>query len=547
MSSHRLLAALSLWLALPAAAFDVTRVSLDEQGDQLPRESTDGAISADGRYLAFTTTANLAPADSNGFEDIYLKDLEDGTVTLLSRPNNASPPDRPSRNPAISDDGSRVVFASSATNLVPGDNAGKADVFMYDRVEETLVRVSRGFDGGEANGTSARPDISADGRVIVFESAATNLVDGDTNGFRDVFLFDLVSGLTRRVSVTSAGEELNGPSSSPSVSADGLKVAFSSLAPLINPRGDSGLDELFTHSLTTRETERVRIPPVMTENSDLYRSPHLSPDGGWLAFTRTRDGGGGLRDVLLQHLDSGETLRVTQPIGAAEQGFSVIGGISKDGEAVAFDSVAENLIPGDRNGQKDVFLYRRSDDEVIRVSGPGPNAGGNGESRALDLTPDGLTALFASRASNLVDGDTNGAQDIFANDLEIFALDSAISGSWYDKSQDGHGFVVEYLPGNQLVFYWFTFTPGGDREWIFGVLDVNGTVAEGDAFRKLGDGARFPPNIDPAAIDNDLWGTIRFEFEDCDSGTVSWNASPPYADGSMDLSRLTAIPALECP
>lgn len=547
MFTHRLFTALLMCLALPAYAFEVERVSLDGQGNQIPGDSRDAAISADGRYLVFTTVSPLVPDDGNGFEDIYLRDLQTGNLTLLTRGINGLPSDRPSRQPAISADGSRIVFASSAANLITGDDGGQSDIFLYDRASGSLVRISRGLNGAEANGRSSSPGISADGKVIVFESLASNLVTDDTNGVQDVFIHGLVSGATRRVSVTSKGGELSAGSSSPSISADGLEVAFASLAPQINPRGDNGLSEIFVHHLVSGETERVRVPPAMMENSDVFRSPVISPDGGWVAFTRTADGGGGLSDILLQTLASGGTIRITRPVNnQPERGFPSIGGVSNDALYVLFDSAAENMIAGDLNGEKDVFLFDRMAGESIRVSGPGPNAGGNDESGALGLTPDGRFALFTSRANNLVAGDTNGAQDIFLNDVPGFVIDSKISGSFYDKTQDGHGFVVEYLGDGRLVFYWFTFTPGGDREWIFGVLEVNGAVAEGEAFRKLGDGARFPPAINPSAIDTESWGTIRFEFTDCDNGTVEWDSTPPYGDGSMDLSRLTIIPALAC-
>ncbi len=540
-------AAVSLFLAAPAFGFDVSRVSLDSLGNQLPRDSSSAAMSSNGRFLVFSTLTDLVPDDSNNREDIYLRDLESGEVKLVSRSITAAPSSRGSSEPDISGDGSFVVFASSASNLVENDLAGNSDIFLYSRAEESLVRITRGFNGAEADGSSGRPRFSADGKVVVFESRATNLIETDTNGVQDIFIYSLVSGTTRRVSVTSGDGELSGPSHAPSISNDGLKVAFSSLAPEINLRARSGLAEVFTHNLVTRNTTRVTAPANDTQQSDVYGDPALSPDGGWLAFLRTRDGGTGVSDVLLQELATGETVRVTKTNGANELARHSIGGIGFRASSLVFDSTSPDLVPGDVNGQKDVFTYDRVRDELRRISGPGPDSGGNGESRALGVSPAGELVLFASKAGNLVPGDTNRAQDIFVNDLSVFSIDSSVSGSWYDESQDGHGFSLEYLPDDRLVFYWFTFTPDGDREWVFGTLDVDigSTVAEGEAFRKLGDGARFPPAIEPAAIDTEEWGTIRFEFTDCESGSVSWDAVPPYGTGSMDLTRLTPMPG--CP
>lgn len=547
MPRHPLLAALSLFVAMPAFAFDVSRVSLDGRGNQIPQDSRSAAISSNGRFLVFTTVAGLVPADSNSHEDVYLRDIQTGEVKLLSRSITGASTDRPSGEVDVTGDGSFVVFASSASNLVRDDNAGHSDIFIYSRAEDSLTRLTRGFDGSEADGGSGRPKFSADGKVIVFESRATNLIDTDTNGIQDIYIHGLVSGATRRVSVTSEGEELTGQNHSPSISGDGLKVAFTSLAPEINQRARSGLSEVFIHDLVTGNTSGVTVADGNSEPSDVFGNPFLSADGGWLAFTRTRNGGTGVSDILLQELETGETTRVTKTIGEPGTAFHRIGGIANEASGLAFDSIADNLVPRDTNGQKDVFNYDRVRDRLTRVSGPGPIKGGNGESTALGVSPDGNEVLFASKADNLVRGDTNDAQDIFTNNLSVFSLDSRVSGSWYDESQDGHGFSLEYLFDGRLVFYWFTFLPEGGREWIFGVLDVapGSTVAEGEAFRQLGDGARFPPAINPSAINTVSWGTIRFEFTDCANGKVSWNAEPPYGNGSMDLSRLT--PALDCP
>lgn len=544
MLTRQSLTALAAFIALPAIAFDISRVSVGTDGSQIAEESRDAAMSADGRYVTFTTFARLLPEDANSFEDVYLRDRKTGELTLVSRPIGPLAADRPSRQPSISADGRRIVFSSAAGNLVSGDQAGQTDIFLYDREPGTLLRLTRGFDGTEADNASTSPRIAADGTVVAFQSGATNLVSDDTNGVEDIFIYSLVLGATRRVSLTSQGGELSGRSSAPSISADGLRVAFSSLAREIDPDTSGELGKAYVRDIIAGTTTPIATPPETITRSDVFRTPVLSPDGNWVAFVRTRDGGGGLSDVYLQNLLNGRTLRVTRPIGEPQAGRPTIGGVSQDGRWVVFDSIANNLIPGDGNNQNDVFRFFRETGETIRVSGPGPNGGGNGESSALGISPDGRLVLIASRANNLVPDDTNRESDIFVNDLKTFTIDSAISGSWYDPDQNGHGFLLEYVDGDQLVFYWFTFTPEGDREWIFGVLEVEGTVASGEAFRQLG--GRFPPDFDPAAITTEPWGSIRFEFTDCSRGSVSWEASSPFSDGSLSLTRLTEISALAC-
>lgn len=546
MSTRFPLALLALVLGLPAHAFEVERVSLDGDGGQIARDSVDGAISGNGRFIAFTTEASLVPEDTNAFADVYLRDRETGELTLVSRSAGSLPANGPSRHPRIGFEGDFVVFASEASNLVKDDLAGKTDIFLYDRDDDALVRISRGFDGTEADGGSSSPGISGLGRIIVFESRATNLVDGDTNGVQDVFIYDVIGRAIRRVSVTSAGEELSTDSYSPTVSERGLNVAFATLAPEINPRGERFLFDVFVHDLATGGTSPIARPPGTDLEQDSFRRPHLSGDGEWIVFLRVGGSGSGSADLFLQELETGQSVLVTKPIGERQPGLPGIGGVTYAGGYVFFDSIAGNLVPGDLNGEKDVFRYSRNADETIRVSGPGPNAGGNGESVALPPSDFGELAFFASRADNLVPGDTNGARDLFLADLSEFRIDVNVTGSWYDVTQDGHGFIVEYLSGDRLLFYWFTFTPDGGREWIFGVLDVQDAAAEGQAFRQVGDGARFPPAIEPSEITSEPWGTIRFEFDDCDSGTVSWDADPPYPDGSMNLTRLTSLAGWEC-
>lgn len=546
MTPRQLLVPLALMIAPPAQAFDVERVSVGPDGGQIAADSRDGAVSADGRFVAFTTLAPLDTDDTNSLEDVYLLDRDSGSLTLVSRSIGGLATDRASTSPDISDSGDQVVFASAATNLVVGDSNQRTDVFLYNRRSGSLIRVSNAGDGSQANGSSTAPRISADGRIVAFASLATNLVDGDTNGHQDIFIHSVALGGNRRVNVLNDGREANGPSGAVSLSGDGLKVAFASLASNLNPVGGDQLQQIYVHDVLARRTSHVQLPADTIERSDVFSEPELSPEGEWIAFVRARDGGVGRSDIYLQELSSGDSILVTDPRGEPETGFHTVGGVSRGGEFVLFDSFSSNLIPGDLNGENDVLRFERATGESIRVSGPGPNAGGEGESTVLGLSPDGRYALFFSAASNLVAQDTNGSTDVFLNDLRGGRIDSATTGSWYDVSQDGHGFIVEYLGDGRLLFYWFTFTPGGDREWIFGVLDIDGAVAEGQAFRQLGDGARFPPAIDPSAIDSVPWGTIRFEFTGCDSGSVSWEASPPYQDGGMELTRLTLIPGLEC-
>lgn len=168
------------------------RVSVDSTGAQGNSQSGDWrgqAVSADGRYVAFASDAsNLVPGDTNGTWDVFLRDRVAGTTTRLSVADDESQANRESIHPSISADGRYVAFSSYAANLVAGDTNDMFDIFVRDTVAGTTTRASVGPAGGQSNYGSWSPRISADGRVVAFLSYATNLVAGDTNGVADVFV-----------------------------------------------------------------------------------------------------------------------------------------------------------------------------------------------------------------------------------------------------------------------------------------------------------------------------------------------------------------------
>ena len=172
------------------------RVSLASDGTQANDFSENPAISADGRYVAFDSVAsNLVPGDTNQPSDVFVRDLRSGTTRLVSLAMNGAQANDSSDYPAISADGRYVAFRSFATNLVPGGTNGSEDVFVRDLRSGTTRRVSVAPGGRQANGESFTPAISADGRYVAFDSSASNLVPGDTNHASDVFVRDLRPGL----------------------------------------------------------------------------------------------------------------------------------------------------------------------------------------------------------------------------------------------------------------------------------------------------------------------------------------------------------------
>ncbi len=206
-------------------------------GGQANNGSYIPAISADGRFVAFYSAAsNLVPGDTNMAFDVFVRDRLAGVTRRVSVGAGGQGNDS-SGNPAISADGRFVAFGSSASNLVAGDTSGTGGVFVRDRLAGVTWRVSVGVGGQASNGSGFHPAISADGRFVAFESSASNLVAGDTNRAEDVFVRDRLAGVTRRVSVGASGQA-NGPSFSPAISPNGRSVAFGSSASNL-VRGDT--------------------------------------------------------------------------------------------------------------------------------------------------------------------------------------------------------------------------------------------------------------------------------------------------------------------
>jgi Tol biopolymer transport system component len=249
------------------------------------------SISADGRYVAFQSDSINLPG-ANGFIQIFVRDLQSGTASLVSKSTLGAPGLNLSFKSSISADGRFVAFYSSANNLVPVDTNGRADVFVHDRLTGTTTLVSVDSVGLQGDGSSVMPSISADGRFVAFESYATNLVTGDTNGDRDVFVHDRNTGTTTRVSVDSGGlqgdgcleNSYNGDSFNASISADGRFVAFNSQACNLVPTDTNNRGDVFVHDRLTGTTTRVSVDSTNVEGNGNSNKPSISADGRFVAF-----------------------------------------------------------------------------------------------------------------------------------------------------------------------------------------------------------------------------------------------------------------------
>jgi len=403
-----------LFAAGALSAETTVRISGDSDWDSLAP-----SISADGRYVAFASGAsNLVTGAGHLVSDVFLYDREAGTIRCLSLTPNGGPGNGDSDSPAVSADGRYVAFRSYAPNLVGGDSNAVEDVFVRILRSGVTVRVSVGESGAQADSWSDSPSISADGRYIAFSSAAANLVPGDTNGVRDIFVHDLVAHQTSLVSRGPAGEPANGGSFAPSISGDGRSVAFSSNASNLVTGDLNGVSDVFladrlTGTITCASVNGQNLPA----NSD-SDSAAISADGKTVAFrSYASDLAPGdipdTPDVFLYDGVSGavSALSVNASGGlAGESGGSP--SPSADGRYVAFVTRAA-LTPDDANGWEDVYVRDRVAGKTERVSVTAPGASGNYWSAEPSISQDGVYVAFASYASNLVAGDGNAMADVF--------------------------------------------------------------------------------------------------------------------------------------
>jgi Tol biopolymer transport system component len=341
----------------------VTRESLDAAGNELNGDSLIPSLSDGGHWIAFDSLAtNAVPDDTNGYRDVFVRDRETGTVTRVSVDSSGHDANGLSQRGKISADGRYVYFNSEASNLVPEDNNGVVDVFVHDRLTGETRRINVSSEGTESNGWSWLAYISSDGFCAVFHSDASNLVLGDTNGLRDTFLHDRRSGETIRVSVVSADEQSNGASQWPSISADCRYVAFESNATNLVEGDTNGSVDTFVYDRATMTTTRVSVSSQGVEGDADSRYPYLSGDGRYVTFysdasNLVPEDTNGATDVFVHDRLTGETSRVSVSQNGSEgNGASSFPILLADGSGVVFQSDASNLIPEDQNGQTDIFI-----------------------------------------------------------------------------------------------------------------------------------------------------------------------------------------------
>ena len=464
-------------------------------GAESNNNSYSPTISADGRYVAYSSNAfNLTGDDTSDDRDTFVHDRQTGITRLVSG-NKFSDSSSPSisedgqeitfeydnrtaqvRNPLLSEEfqaynlhsssldnisssqnGRYVAYSSSASNLVDGDTNGQFDIFVHDQETGTTELVSFSFDGDQANGASYLPNISDDGRYITVTSDASNLVEGDTNQVKDIFVHDRETGTTQRINVHSDGTQANSSSTgNPSVSADGRYAVFQSHANNLVDNDTNNDYDIFVHDREAGTTERISVGTDGTQGNGNSYYPSITPDGRYVTFQSCAnnlvDGGTGHWNVFVHDREAGtnELISVHSDGTMANHNSyesdssNDMPKISDDGRYVLFRSDASNLVDNDTNDQMDLFVHDREmgTTERVNVHSNGTQSNqlyyNNGSAYSPSISPDGRHVVFSSKASNLVDGDTNEELDIFVHDRETGTTERISVTNDGNQYSDGH-------------------------------------------------------------------------------------------------------------
>jgi Tol biopolymer transport system component len=332
-------------------------------------------VTPDGRFVVFLSQATNLVAGVTDLTNVYLRDRQTQQTEQINFDADGEPSPAFSTGPvSISDDGRFVVYQSVDGTYDTGPDVTFVDILLRDRQEGTTTLVSVNNAGEQAapagptnNNNNDRSDITGDGRLVVFQTSAPNLVPDDSNDATDVFVRDILAGTTSRVSVADDGSQADGPSQLGAIDATGRYVVFTSAATNLVPEAGDDETGLYVRDLLTGTTQRLL--------EDLDETLFTIPDPGSLSYGRN---------------------------------------ISGDGRFVVFSTELDTLAGGDANEERDVFRLERATGVSTLLSRSLSGGTGSDQSDRVTINDDGRVMVFTSEADDLVDDDTNRVADIFA-------------------------------------------------------------------------------------------------------------------------------------
>jgi Tol biopolymer transport system component len=458
------------------------RVSVDPSGGGPNSISWFPSISADGRWVAYSSLAdNIVPNDTNGAFDVFVRDTQGSQTTRVSVSSAGAQADASLGYSAISADGRIVVFDGDATNLVAGDTNGTGDVFVRDLQTSQTTRVSVNSSGVEGNNLSTNPGVSGDGRYVIFSSTASNLVPNDTNAAYDVFVHDRQTGQTTRVSLDSSGNQGSGDSSWGVISADGRFVAFESAAPDLVANDANGVPDIFLRDLQTGVTTIVSVDSGGVQANNGSGAAAISADGRYVSFfsAATNLVAGGTTaplSVFRRDVQAGITeLWSADSSGAEGNSNSGFSSLSADGRTLAFESESFNLVPGDTNLAQDVFVREGAGTPTT------PYCPGDGSGTAC---PCGNSSAPGSGQGCLHSLGTGGM--LRAGGVASLAADSVV-------------LTGTLMPNSSALYFQGTTDTGGGSGIVFGdgLRCVGGNIIRLGTKMNTGGSSHYPSAGDP--------------------------------------------------
>ena len=432
---------------LPGAIY---RINLSSTGMEANNSSEGVSINENGSILAFVSFAsNLVENDTDddclsisgemeSCADIFLKDLTTNEIKRISEANNGIPGNNHSgimhewgSYTSISSDGRYITFYSNADNLLPDVTPKNSYLFDTKLNQIQLIGNTDTYPEQSTHFYNINPAISANGRFVVFQSNNPNLVQNDTNGVDDIFLFDIQTGQIERVSIGTGGKQADRPSGlgyPATISGNGRFVAFVSEAKNLAPNDTNNLPDIFLRDRTLGTTIRIsknNLDGSLGESNGASTNPKLSADGQAIVFQSSannliQNDTNDAIDIFLYHLKTGQIELISVSLsGDLSNGNSSNPDISSNNRWIVFSSDADNLVHNDTNNVTDIFVYDIDTKHTIRVSVNNEGEEGNNISNSPVISGDGNKIAFVSLASNLVSNDSNECWDIFVRDMDL--------------------------------------------------------------------------------------------------------------------------------
>ena len=509
-------------------------LSLDSTGQQATSSCSEPAVSEDARFVAFETHSALLPDDTNFQKDIYVLDRQTGDLVCASTNQTGVFGNQISRNPFISADGRWVVFDTLSDNLQSLDNNSQWDIFRKDLATGELVRVSNAHLSPLAGGSaSEHPSISDDGRYVAFESHSNDLIPNDTNGEADVFVRDMLTGLTERVSDGVWGQS-NGEAGRAMISGDGLHVAFESDASNLVLIDNNSAYDVFVKQIGFNPTLVSRTPGGSSGNDNSF-DPTISSDGMRVAFSTiatnlSATDTNGLADVYVYDVPTQTNVRASvTSAGNQVNSYSQGASIARDGQSVVFQSGGA-IAPLDSPGT-DVFVHDLQTGSSWTASLPsGTSQAANDNSLAGALALGGSGVVFSSEATNLVPGDMNAQHDVFLRTMhpDPFTYCSApttvqgcvpqLTHTGYSSVSNADFFTLigDDLPNHRSGLLFYGFEGQASNPWGGSTMCVAG-IKRRTPLMTTG-GLPLPAN--------DCTGFFTFEMNDYAAGLIGGNPRP---------------------